>query len=285
LLQTAALLVGLLGSCAMAAVPPAAASASAAPLVITAPLSEFAERPEARYFPQLLELALRRTQAEGPFEIRLFRPAMSAQRAVEEIKKGRGLVNLMWNGTSPQRERELLPVRVSLLRDLNSYRLLLIRKGDQKRFDEVRTVDDLKRLSAGLGMQWPDVDVLRANGIAVVTSDRHLNMFRMLEAKRFDYTPRGLYEIWSEAALPENRGLEIERSLMLHYDMPFYFFVGRNNPALAARIERGLKLALADGSFDALMNSVPNFKRGLDEQRSTRRRLIALPAPASAPVQ
>lgn len=253
-------------------------AAAAEPLQLKVPPFEYQDRPESRYFQKLLELALRKTDAEGDFVISSFPEPMSAQRAIEELKKDRGLVNLMWNGTSAERERELLPVRVSLLRDLNNYRLLLIRKGDQHRFDRVRSLDDLKHFTAGMGMQWPDTDILRANGLPVLTSARHSLMFRMLEAKRFDYTPRGLYEVWAEADLPENRGLEIEKSIMLYYEVPFYFFVGRHNGALADRIERGLKLALADGSFDQLMHSVPSFRRGLEEQRTTRRRLLVLPS-------
>lgn len=252
--------------------------AAAEPLKLVVPGFQYRHHPEFQYFYKVVGLALTKTASEGLFEISTYPHAMSAQRAIEELKKPNGLVNLIWNGTSAERERELLPVRVSLLRDLNNYRLLLIRKGDQPRFDAVRSLDDLKRLSAGMGMQWPDTDILRANGLPVVSGMGHAQLFRMLEVKRFDYAPRGLYEVWAEVALPENRGLAIENSLMLYYEMPFYVFVNKNNAALASRVERGLKIALADGSFDQLMASVPSFKRAMEEQRMSQRRLFVLPA-------
>lgn len=251
-------------------------------LKLVVPGFQYRDRPEFQYFYQVAELALSKTAAEGPFEIRTYPQTMSAQRAMEELKKPNGLVNLVWNGTSAERERVLLPVRISLLRDLNNYRLLLIRKGDQGRFDGVRSLDDLKRFSAGMGMQWPDSDILRANGIKVVTGMGHAQLFRMLEVRRFDYAPRGLFEVWAEASLPENAGLAIEQSLMLYYEMPFYFFVNPNNVKLAQRLERGLKIALADGSFDQLLASVPSFRRAMEEQRTSRRRLFVLPSPRAA---
>ncbi|MFP5393583.1 MAG: hypothetical protein ACLGI6_18875, partial [Gammaproteobacteria bacterium] len=85
--------------------------------------------------------------------------------------------------------------------------------------------------------------VLQASGLPVVTSLKRSSLFAMLAVKRFDYFPRGLFEVWAEAAMPENRGLTIENSLMLYYEMPLYFWVRRDNVALAKRLERGLKLA------------------------------------------
>jgi len=255
-----------------------ACASAALPLKLVVPGLEYQDRPESRYFHRVLRLALNKTAAEGPFEISTYPRPMSAQRAFEELGKPNGLVNLLWNGTSPQRERDMLPVRISLLRELNNYRLLLIRKDDQARFSAVRTLDDLKRLSAGLGFQWPDGDILRANGLPVVTSTGHAQLFRMLEVKRFDYAPRGLFEVWGEAEMAENRELAIESSLMMYYEMPFYIFVNKSNVALARRIERGLKLAIEDGSFDQLLQSVPSFRRAMQEQRSGHRRLFVLPS-------
>ncbi len=250
-------------------------------LRLVVPGFQYQDRPESRYFNDLLELALQKTQVAGEaYVIETYPAPMSGARATEEVKNN-GAVNLLWNATSPERERDLLPVRVSLLRELNNYRVLMIRKGDQARFDRLRTLDDLRGLRAGLGTQWPDNGVFLRNRLPVVNALKHADLFRMLAVKRFDYFPRGLFEVWAELAMPENQGLEMERDIMLYYRMPFYYFVNRANPALAERIERGLRMAQADGSFDRLLQGVPNFRRGLDEQHSPRRRLILLDAPPS----
>lgn len=261
----------------------AALTSAAEPLNIVVPTFAYSDRPESRYFYKVVDLAMRKTAAEGPYVITSYPKPMSGQRSVDELKRTGGLVNLIWNITSREREQELLPVRVSLLRELNNYRLLLIRKGEQDRFDRVHSLDDLKRFTAGMAFQWPDADILRANGVTVISSAGHAELFRMLDVKRFDYAPRGLYEIWAEAELPENRNLTIEKSIMLYYNAPFYIFVNKNNVALAQRVERGLQMALQDGSFDELLMSVPSFRRGADELCKSRRRLFVLSSAAGAP--
>lgn len=231
----------------------------------------------ASYFPQVLRLALEKTRAsDGPFEIEYYKDAMTGPRQLAELKNN-GVINLIWNGSTPQREVELLPVRISLLRELNDYRVFLIRKGDQARFDAVRSLADLRRLTAGAGEGWPSTGVLRANGLPVTTSVGFEQLFAMLKAGRFDYMPRGVYEAWFEQQ--QHGGLAIEQTLFLHYRVPFYFFTSRENPALADRIERGLRTALADGSFDRLFRSIPSFKRSLDEIQAGKRRVLELQLP------
>lgn len=250
---------------------------AAEPLRITIPQLPPSAQQHASYFPQLLSLALEKTSAsDGPFEIRHYDQPMSGPRQFSELKNG-GAINLIWDGTDARREAELLPVRISLLRELNDYRVFLIRRGTQARFRAVRGLDDLRRFNAGAGEGWPSTAVLRANGLPVVTSVTYEQLFTMLEAKRFDYMPRGVYEVWYEQS--QHGGLAIEESLFLHYRVPFYFFTSRSNPALAERVERGLKAALADGSFDRLFRSIPSFKRSLDEIQAGKRRVIELELP------
>ncbi|AKU24944.1 hypothetical protein ACZ75_16835 [Massilia sp. NR 4-1] len=232
----------------------------------------------AHYFPQLLRLALDKTAAsDGPYTIEHYRHELTSPRQSAELKKD-GVINVMWDGTNPQRERELLPVRVSLLRELNDYRVFLIRADQQERFRAVRTLDDLRRLKAGVGVNWPSADVLRRNGLPVVTSINYESLFPMLAVKRFDYLPRGAHEAWGEQELHAKEGLVLESTIFLHYRVPHYFFVSQANPRLAERIERGLKLAQKDGSWDKLFNSIPAFRHGQAEINARKRRVFELQA-------
>jgi len=252
---------------------------AAQPLRVTIPQLSPSAQEHASYFPQLLRLALAKTRAsDGPFEIQHYEQPMSGARQLAELKNN-GVINLIWDGSNPQREAELLPVRISLLRELNDYRVFLIRKDDQPRFRAVRTLADLSQFSAGAGENWPSTAVLRANGLPVVTSIGYEPLFAMLAARRFDYMPRGVYEAWFEQR--QHSGLAIEQSLFLHYRVPFYFFTSRDNPALADRIERGLRAAQADGSFERLFRSVPSFKRSLDEIHAGKRRVLELQLPSA----
>ncbi len=253
-----------------------ARGAEATPLRIVLPPLHTSAREHAAYFPQLLALALEKTRGrDGPFEISYYDQELTSPRQSTELKN-KGVINLMWDGSNAQREAELLPVRISLLRELNDYRIFLIRREDRDKFRAIESLDALRHLRAGAGVNWPSTAILRANGLPVETSIAYEYLFPMLRVKRFDYMPRGIYEAWYEQQVHAADGIEVETTIFLHYPVPFYFFVNRDNVALAARIERGLRMAQSDGSFDRLFNSIPAFRRSMDEIRAGRRRVFEL---------
>lgn len=257
-----------------------AGSATAAPAVkqVIMPSLHPSSREHAAYFPQLLRLALEKTRAtDGPFELRHFDQQLTSPRQASELKNN-GVINVMWDGSNKQREDELLPIRISLLRQLNDYRVFLIRREDIGKFAAIKSLDELRKLSAGAGVNWPSTEILRHNGLPVVTSIAYEYLFPMLEVKRFDYLPRGIYEAWYEQRAHAAKGFVIEPTIFLHYSVPFYFFVSRDDPQLASRIERGLRIALRDGSFDKLFNSFPAFRRSEAEIAAGKRRIFELQA-------
>jgi hypothetical protein len=202
---------------------------------------------------------------------------LTKARFEAELKRqNTGIIDVLWATTNKELETDLLPIRISLLKDLTNYRLFLIRKDDQEKFNQVKNLNDLRKFKAGQGVRWTDTDILIANDLPVTTSPLFEPLFNMLLGKRFDYFPRGLYEIWAEEELFKNKGIGVEQHLMLHYVTMKYFFVNKNNPQLADRIERGLKIAIADGSFDQLFYSIPGFKRGYDEIANKERLVIKL---------
>lgn len=232
---------------------------------------------QVTYFHLLLRLALEKT--EGPFSIEFYPHELTSPRRALELQRN-GVINIMWDGTNAQRERDLLPIRISLVRDLNDYRVFLIRKEDEARFRDVHTLDDLRKLTAGAGANWPSVDVLRHNGLQVETTVNYSSLFPMLKAKRFDYMPRGVHEAWAEEQVYRKDGLMVEPTIFLHYRVPFYFFVSKDSKAMAERVERGLKLAQADGSFDKLLNGYPAFRRALLEIAARKRKVFELELPS-----
>lgn len=254
----------------------AGAARADGPLRIVLPALQPSSKEHAAYFPTLLRLALDKTvAADGPYTLNHFDQVLTSPRQAIELKNN-GVINVMWDGSNEQRETELLPIRVSLLRQLNDYRVFLIRAEDRARFRAVDSLAALRRFEAGAGVNWPSTAILRANGLPVVTSIAYEYLFPMLAAKRFDYMPRGIYEAWYEQRAHASAGIVIETSIFLHYQVPFYFFVSRSNPALAERIERGLRIAQRDGSFDKLFNSIPAFRRSEAEIRAGKRRVIEL---------
>lgn len=230
---------------------------------------------EDYYFFRVLELVLQKTEPQwGAVQIKQleYRPEDKRLRSALML----GKVDVLWSPTSADFERQMLPVRVSLLKELNNYRLLLIRKNEQPVFTAVQSLDDLRKLKGGMSSQWTDAKIMEYNQLPLVQAVGYGKLFKMLAAKRFDYFSRGLYQIQSEVNFYPELELQIEQELMLSYPNNVYFFVNRNNTDLAKRLEAGLKIALRDGSFDKLFNSIPRYQWGMALLKKHQRRVITL---------
>jgi ABC-type amino acid transport substrate-binding protein len=205
------------------------------------------------YFVELLRLALEKSaDSDGPFVLQTCNLEMQFQdRGLRLLQRGE-VINLAWTMTSIEREQQLLPIRIPLLKGLLGYRIFIIREADQDKFAAVRSLDDLKRFTAGQGLRWPDTEILRANGLDVLVGSSYDGLFAMLRKHRFDYFPRGITEAWKELEAHSGQGLAVENTLLLHYPTAIYYFVNKNDTNLAARIERGLRRAIEDGSFESL---------------------------------
>lgn len=232
---------------------------------------------EDYYFSRLLQLVLEKTTpSHGPFQI------VEADQWLVDKRLRTALVqqkvDVLWSPDNADFKQQILPVRIPLLKGLNNFRLLLIRKGDQPRFSAVHSLDDLRKLKGGMSAQWADTEIMRDNNLPLVEAVGYGKLFKMLAAGRFDYFSRGLYQIQPEVNLYPELELQIEQELMLHYHNEVYFFVHRDNANLAKRIEAGLVAALADGSFDQLFNSIPHYQWGMELLKTHQRRVINLNA-------
>lgn len=113
-----------------------------------------------RYCYGLLETALK--YHGNKYTLKNRDDAMQAQaREVEELNDGK--VSVIWIATSIDFEEKLLPIRVPLYKGLLGYRIFIIRKGEQDRFDRVQSLDDLRAILLGQGRGWTDTAVLQAN--------------------------------------------------------------------------------------------------------------------------
>lgn len=238
---------------------------------------------EDYYFYRVLELALHKTASQwGAAQIKQLPYRPEDKRLRSALIQGD--VDVLWSPTSADFERQMLPVRVSLLKELNNYRLLLIRKNEQPVFSAIHSIDSLRKLKGGMSSQWTDASIMEYNRLPLVKAVGYGKLFKMLAAKRFDYFSRGLYQIQSEVNFYPELELQIEQELMLSYPNEVYFFVSKNNPDLARRLETGLKIAQRDGSFDRLFNSIPRYQWGMELLKKHQRRVIPLqPLPLKPP--
>jgi hypothetical protein len=234
---------------------------------------------------KLLELALNHTRAtDGPFEMAISDGKLgeiSQSRSIVLLKTGN--VDVLTFGSNKEREAELRPIKIDVLRGMLGYRILLIRKEDEAKFAALDPNTLSQQISLGFNSQWADLDILTSNGFKVVTSAGYDNLFYMLAAGRFDAFPRGLNEAAREI---ENRkqelpSLTMEKTLALFANYPVFFWVRKNDAALADRIERGLKLSLADGSFRQLFQHY--YAREIEQVKQEKRRVLKLNNPLLPP--
>lgn len=237
------------------------------------------------YFVSLLQLALEESRAPNEeIQLRFAERDYSQARWIYLAQHDPGNL-VIWTMTNRQREEQLLPIRIPLFKGLFGKRVFIIRKQDQALFDRIKTREDLAKLTAGQGMHWPDVEILQANGLPVTTAATVDSLFKMLKAKRFDYFPRGVSEAWFELAQLGDESLTVEKNLMLVYPAAIYYFVNKNNVDLARRIETGLEMMIAKGSFDEFFFSHKRTIAGLEEVTNNPRRKIYLENPELPPVR
>ena len=228
------------------------------------------------YYTQMLTLLLEKTRVtDGDYVIAYHDHQGGIERDRLMLASGAG-IDVMWASVTEERAQKLRVIDVDLLKGLNNYRALLIRKDAQPRFNQVKKLEDLKLLKAGSGPYWTDGLIMESNGFTVVYGANYAGLFRMLSAKRFDFLSRGLHEIGSDVISFKELNLIQERNLLLQYETPvrYCFFVNQQNEKLADRIMRGLNIAQADGSFDALFLQIPMFTHGYKILQGTQRRIF-----------
>lgn len=228
-----------------------AAQAATWTLTYPRPLNEDDMR--AEYPVALLTLALDKTGVT--YELAPSDRILLQGKALRQLRENRE-VNVVWSMTDKQREKDLLPIRIPIAKGLIGLRVFVINQRQKSAFSGLDSAQDMLKLSAIQGEEWPDTKILQSNGFNVVTIKEYEAGYDSLSHNRGDFFPRSVIEVLTE--LRENGrdpAIQLEQNYALYYPSAMYFFVNRGNPILARLIETGLRKAIEDGSFDALFMS------------------------------
>lgn len=236
-----------------------------------------------RYTLQVLRAALQASTAKyGPYELSISPLAMERDRLMFEMIKG-NLVNLSAQITSPEWERNLIPIRIPIEKGLSGYRISLIDGRRQAQFSALTGLAQLKTLSLGAGRQWSSTAVFARAGFDVVPGNSTAGLHSMLAANRFVHFPRGVEEavFEQEAYVGAFPALSIENSLAIYIPLPRYFFVAPGHERLAQRLEFGLQSLLADGRLDQMFHQA--YDSLIEKVGLRKRRIFKLDNPLLSP--
>lgn len=187
----------------------------------------------------------------GPLELRVINRKLERTRQLKELIKGT-IVQVGVEPTKTEWEANLLPVYIPLYKGLLGWRVCLINEASQTEISKVKTLEDLKKIPAGTGLQWSSTKALKKAGFYVVTGTTYESLFKMLQAGRFTMFHRGLTEIFDELdpRKEDFPGLAVDKHVAVVMPLPVYIFVTPKKPALKKRIEEGLKILVANRWLD-----------------------------------
>lgn len=163
-------------------------------------------------------------------------------------------LDLYWSMSSPERESLAIAIKIPLFKGYIGKRALLASKDSLASFKGVNTIEQLSKLSAVQGHDWPDTKIMEFNGLHVRPLANYQAMFTLTSSGRIDYFPRSFIEVHSDLAANKQSNLSIVPNLFISYPTGCYFFVSKRKPELAEAIEKGLKIMQKNGEFDALFN-------------------------------
>jgi len=247
--------------------------------IYNGPESELDTR--TRYQADILTAILEKTRKKyGRY---ILKPAvpMTQDRQAYELAHNTGKITIIIRSANREYAGLFRYIPFAFDKDVLGYRVLLIHRGDQPQFSQVRSLEDLRAFSMGAQSDWKDVAILQANGLKVVSGHSYEGLFEMLEKGRFDALSRSVVEAGDEveAHVGATPDLAIERSLLLYYPIPRYFWFSRDESGglLAARVKEGLDEIVRDGTLDRIFQH--DYAAELAALDLRRRRLIRLDNP------
>ncbi len=205
----------------------------------------------------LLDAAMTKTIKEyGPYRL-IPAPRMNVARS-KFAEKIHIIENYVFEtSASKENERNLLSIPIPIAKGVFGYRVFLIEHDKEIIFDNITTIEQLKKVRMGQGRSWLDSAILKNAGFTVITSSSYDGLFKMLSTGRFDAFPRAINEAFVElkSRTSDSPGLTVEKNICLYYPLPRFFYTAKKNTLLAERLQKGLEKMIEDGTFNDLWHA------------------------------
>ncbi len=233
------------------------------------------------YYLVIIDAALKATESTyGPYQLVFTQEQLSSERKHDLLVVGEK-VNIdrlvgFPNQSGPR--KGLIRIGMPVLNGFMGYRILLIRKEDQPRFSNIKTLEELHKLPMGFGKGW-EGHVYKYNGFSVAEPLNMTLLLKMLAGKRYFFVPLSVIEIDDHYAIDGKSvdNLVPEQTLLIYMPLPVYFYVSPEQPVLADRLTVGLKYLQENGQLDAIFKA--HFGERLKRLNLSGRTLIELTNP------
>ena len=239
---------------------------------------------------RLLELVLKRSGR--PFALGLSEVVVAQDEAVAALEQDVAsssrnpfALSVGVYGAGVDVNRRLLPVPIPVTGGILGLRSGWTHRSQMARLATIRTRQDLGDIVLLQGLGWSDVDIFDAAGLRTFTA-RSEDLFRLVDHQRVQLFPRGIAELEREVQLmaSSTSDTSLDPHLLLAYPFAGFFYVSPDNLPLADAIQTGFERAIADGSYQRLVEELiftPWLRRTLLLKN---RRVIALANPVAADV-
>lgn len=177
------------------------------------------------------------------------------------------VIDIIFALTRPRWEKELLVVRVPLLKGYMGYRVNFIDQKNLKKFAKIDTIEQLNAMKLGSGTDWSTTKIHQQNGFTTLVAPNTPALIPLLFKNRIDYFSRGITEIMREYQKfkPLYPALTIEPTILVQMPVPVYFFVNPHKPELAKRIHQGILNLIKNGTYEKIFNKhMGDFEKQLN---------------------
>jgi hypothetical protein len=201
------------------------------------------------YKGEVLALILERSKAKyGPYVMKKgAQKDWSQSQSYQQLEKG--TIDLMSSMTNYAREQSGLPVRYCLYKGLLGVRIGMGTSATVATLDGLQTREELNKVKLGQVFDWPDYDIQTEAGLQVVRLTSVASSIEPLKTGTFHLLPLGIVEV---APIAKKYDLKTVSTWAIAYPTAYYFFVSKQRPELAKRLEYGFEQAIKDHSFDQL---------------------------------
>ena len=267
--------------------PSEVAALPAETLVVVLDREEGQDQNDFKY--KLLQLILQRSQQ--PFALGFSSMIQSQDEAVEAISYGldsqRNPLRLTVGvyGAGAALNQHLQPIEIPVAGGILGLRVGWTYREELPALATIQNTTDLQDIVLLQGLGWSDVEIFDAAGLRTYTA-RPEELFRLVDNRRVQLFPRGIAELEDEEPVVRaatNRTV-LDPYLLIAYPFAGFFYVDPNNQRLAHAIRSGFERAMADGSYQELIDQAvftPWLKKHLN---LANRKVLVLDNPSAPEV-